>query len=47
MRKEKELNFYLTEDFIHSEKYDLKDADAAITDADFVLKTVQTALKNT
>ena len=46
LRKEKELSFYGADDFIPTEKYDLEDADVAITDAGFVLKTIQTALKN-
>ena len=45
LRKERELSFYGADDFIPTEEYDLEDAEAAITDAEFVLKTVQTALQ--
>ncbi len=41
LRKERELSFYGAEDFIPTEEYDLDDADKAIQDAEFVLRTVQ------
>lgn len=46
LRKERELSFYGAEDFIPTEEYDVQDADTAISDAEFVLKAVQEALKN-
>ena len=37
---------FLVIEYRATQKYDLKDAEVAITDAEFVLKTVQTALEN-
>lgn len=46
LRKERELSFYGAEDFIPTEEYDSMDADMAIKDAEFVLCTVRSALKD-
>lgn len=46
LRKERELSFYGAEDFIPTEEYSIEDADKAIKDAEFVLKTVQVSLKS-
>jgi len=45
LRKERELSFYGAEDFIPTEEYDVEDADLAISDAGFVLQTIETAFK--
>ncbi|TYP54219.1 HEPN domain-containing protein [Thermosediminibacter litoriperuensis] len=45
LRKERELSFYGAEDFIPTEEYGPDDAEMAIKDAEFVLKTVEEAFK--
>jgi HEPN domain-containing protein len=47
LRKERELSFYGAEDFIPTEEYGPEDAEMAIKDAEFVLKTVEEAFKKT
>ncbi|HHW01861.1 MAG TPA: HEPN domain-containing protein [Thermoanaerobacterales bacterium] len=41
LRKERELSFYGAEDFIPTEEYGPEDAEMAIKDAEFILKTVE------
>lgn len=41
LRKERELSFYGAEDFTPTEEYGPEDAEMAIKDAEFVLKTVE------
>lgn len=45
LRKERELSFYGAEDFVPTEEYGPEDAEMAIEDAEFVLKTIEEAFK--
>ncbi len=45
LRKEREFSFYVDIDFIPTEQYARADADRAIADAEFVVRTAESVIR--